>query len=161
MDAWLQPLIDWLNGLPLQAAIRETSWALPLIQTVHILAVAIVLTASLIIALRGIGLVGRDWSLARWQARFGTSAALALWTLLGTGLLMILAEPERELLNWLFRAKMLLVIVTLILAHALARALRATRTDRQAGPGVRLLAVVVFAAWIAVAMAGRWIAYVG
>lgn len=161
LDELLQPLIDWLNAQPIQQTVRDTSWVIPAVQTIHILAVAIVLTGALVIALRGLEITGKAWSLARWHARFRGSVVLALWVLLASGLVMILAEPERELLNWIFRAKMLLVIATLVLAGLLGRGLRKAKADRPAGAGVRVLAVVVLLAWIGVATAGRWIAYAG
>jgi hypothetical protein len=74
---------------------------------------------------------------------------------------MTIAEPERELLNIIFRAKMLAVIVTLIVAHFLSRSLRAATSDRPIGAGVRLVAVLVLLSWMGIAAAGRWIAYAG
>jgi hypothetical protein len=157
----LQPKIDWLNAQPFQQTIRYTEWIVPTMQTIHIIAVAFVMTAALIVALRGVELVGTDWSLARWHARFRASTILALWVLLGTGAVLTLAEPERELLNWIFRTKMVMVVITLILAHYLSRRLREARADRPAPGSVRLFAVIVLLCWVGIACAGRWIAYAG
>lgn len=161
MDEWLQGVADWLNTLSIHRTVQDTEWVVPAVQSVHIVGVAIVLTAALIIALRGLEVTGTHWSLARWSRRFHGSTIFALWMLLATGLVMVLAEPERELLNWIFRAKMLTVIVTLVIASVLGRRLRNTRNNRPVGAGVRLLAVLVLLLWVGVATAGRWIAYAG
>ncbi|MBN8830388.1 MAG: hypothetical protein J0G94_07100 [Sphingomonadales bacterium] len=161
MDEFLQGWIDWLNAQPFQQTIRYTEWVVPTVQTIHIVAVAVVITAALVIALRGVELTGREWSLARWHQRFRSGTIAALWVLLATGLVMTLAEPERELLNWIFRAKMVMVIVTLIIAHFLSRRLEQAKPDRPAGGDVRAAAFLVLLCWIGIATAGRWIAYAG
>jgi hypothetical protein len=161
LDEMLQPLIDWLHAQPFQQTFAGTFWIVPTAQTIHILCVAIVMTGALVIALRGMGLAGKEWSLARWQVRFHGATVAALWVLLATGIVMTIAEPERELLNIIFRAKMLAVIVTLIVEHFLSRSLRAATSDRPVGVGVRLVAVLVLLSWMGIAAAGRWIAYAG
>lgn len=157
----LQPLIDWIHAQPIQQTLAGTFWVVPATQTVHIICVAIVMTGALIIALRGLGLAGKEWSLARWERRFHRSTVVALWTLLATGIVMTIAEPERELLNIIFRAKMLAVIITIIVTHFMGRSLRAAGADQPAGMGVRMTAVVVLISWMGIAAAGRWIAYAG
>jgi hypothetical protein len=161
LDEMLQPLIDWLHAQPFQQTFAGTFWIVPTAQTIHIICVAIVMTGALVIALRGLGLAGKEWSLARWQVRFHGATVAALWVLLATGIVMTIAEPERELLNIIFRAKMLAVIVTLIVAHFLSRSLSAATSDRPVGAGIRLVAVLIVLSWMGIAAAGRWIAYAG
>ena len=137
---------------------------MPAVQSVHVVAVAIVFTAAVVLALRGMELVGRHWSIARWSRYFRGSTILAVWTLLATGLVMILAEPKRELMNQVFRAKMVTIVVTLLIAHMMGRRLRQAGVNRTAGGGVRLAAIFVLLLlllWTGFAMAGRWIAYAG
>ncbi|HWJ68473.1 MAG TPA: DUF6644 family protein [Sphingobium sp.] len=162
MDDWLQGIVDWIDGLTIHAAVQDAGWVVPAVQSVHIAAVAVVLTGALILALRGMELVGRHWSLTRWSRYFHGSTIAALWVLLATGLLMILAEPERELMNWIFRAKMLTVIVTLLIAQTMSRRLRrGGHSPVPVGGGVRLTAILILLLWTGVATAGRWIAYAG
>lgn len=161
MDEWLKGVVDWLISLPIHQQVADREWIVPAVQTIHIICVAIVMSSALIIALRGVGLTGTHWSLARWHQRFRGSTMLALLGLLATGCVMILAEPERELMNWIFRAKMVLVIVTILIWRVLGGRLAQARADRPATGGTRLLAFVVLFAWIGAAAAGRWIAYAG
>ncbi len=161
MDQWLQGVADWLKAQPIHETLAGKEWIVPAVQTVHIICVAIVLTAALLIALRGMELAGTHWSLARWSRRFRVSTTTALWVLLATGIIMVVAEPERELMNWIFRAKMLTVIVTILIAGMMGRRLRATRGNQPVGAGVRLVAILVLLLWFGVATAGRWIAYAG
>lgn len=162
MDETVQSLVDWIQAQPIQQTFASTSWVVPTAQTVHIIMVAIVITGALVLALRGLELAGREWSFARWHNRFHRSTVAALWLLLASGIVMTIAEPERELMNTIFRLKMLTVIVTIVIAHFIGRGLRAAGPPhRPAGIGVRILAVIVLLLWIGVAAAGRWIAYAG
>jgi len=161
VDELLRGVVDWLDTLSVHATIRDAGWIVPAVQSIHIACVALVFTGALIVALRGLELAGGHWSLARWSRYFHGSTVTALWILLATGLVMIVAEPERELMNWVFRTKMLLVVITLVIAGALGRQLRRSAGDRPANGVVRLVALLVVLLWIGVAMAGRWIAYAG
>jgi len=161
VDELLRGVVDWLDTLSVHATIRDAGWIVPAVQSIHIACVALVFTGALIVALRGLELAGGHWSLARWSRYFHGSTVTALWVLLATGLVMIVAEPERELMNWVFRTKMLLVVVTLIVAGVLGRHLRRPPGGRPASGVVRIVALVIVLLWICVAMAGRWIAYAG
>jgi hypothetical protein len=161
LDELLQSLADWINAQPIQQAFAGTSWVVPGAQTIHIICVAIVISGALVLALRGMELTGGEQSLARWHSRFHGSTVAALWVLLATGVVLTITEPDRELMNWVFRVKMLTVIVTIIIFSVMGRWLRAAPAERPAGPGVRILALIVLLLWIGVAAAGRWIAYAG
>lgn len=161
MDGMLQGVVNWLDALSIHATIRDAGWVVPAVQSIHIACVALVFTGALIVALRGLELAGGHWSLARWSRYFHGSTVAALWVLLATGLVMIVAEPERELMNWIFRTKMLLVVVTLLIAGALGRRLRRPGGGQPVNGAVRLVALLVVLMWIGVATAGRWIAYAG
>ena len=70
MAQLLNSLCVWLDQTALSQAIQATSWAVPTVQTVHILSVAVVITSALMLDLRLIGVVGVDQPLDRVWARF-------------------------------------------------------------------------------------------
>jgi len=87
-----------------------------------------------------------------------------LSVLLVSGILLTITEPARELLNWVFRVKMLLVLLLagiLLLVQSRLRRNPEYWTQspgrRAASRAVGALAVVVGAC---IVTAGRWIAYV-
>jgi hypothetical protein len=155
----LQGVIEKINALPLHETVRDALWVVPTFQTIHILAVGIVFSGSLIIALRALGLAGTFWTLGRWHKRLSAWTGFALLALLFSGAVLILAEPERELLNSLFQIKMPLVIATTLLSYGLAR--RFNRDGSKTSFGVKLGAVVIFLLWAVIMGLGRWIAYAG
>ncbi len=86
MADWLEQVTVRINALPVHETVRDLLWVVPTFQTIHILS-GIVFSASLLVALRALGIAGTFWSLARWHRRF------SLWT--GFALLALFAVGER------------------------------------------------------------------
>ena len=117
-----------------------------------------------LIDLRLLGWAGTDQTLRQTIDRFGPWLTSALWLMLATGLLMVVAEPVRELVTFSFWAKMLLVAVGVLVAGVfqgvLRRRQRLWEEERIARYRfVRMLAVLTFLLWAAVIILGRLIAY--
>src|ERR1700687_5623333 len=99
----------WLQGTPISLAIQRTDWVVPLVQTIHILSIAAVVSGALMIDLRLLGALGRDQSVARVSGRFRPMIWRPLPILLLTGVVLIVGEPSRSLENPVFGLKMALL----------------------------------------------------
>ena len=149
----------WLAGTSLSHVLQDVEWLVPAIQTVHIAAVALLFSSSLLLTLGVLGRHARELPLARTAARFLPGFYWGLPALLATGALMITAEPERALPNPAFQLKMLLVLTASTVTFALARGVRHLPADGGAGGLARFAAVAALALWLAALVAGRFIAY--
>jgi len=154
----------WLASTPPSVFIQEhNAWAIPAIQSVHIVGIGLVMGSVLMIDLRILGLAWTDQTLGQTTSRFGPWLTGSLWLLLVTGLLMVVGEPVRELVTFSFWLKMALVALGTVVAVAFQRTLRREerRWDDGASHGrsIKTLAVVTFLVWIAVIFLGRLIAY--
>src|SRR5215468_1883560 len=107
---------DWLSQTSISVAIQAHEWVIPTVQSIHIVAIGIVLASVFMIDLRVLGLAGRDQSLRETTGRFGPWLTGALCVLLATGVLMVIGEPARELLAFSFWLKMFLVAVGSVIA---------------------------------------------
>lgn len=157
----LVQVTERINAMPLHETVRDILWVVPAAQSVHILAVAVVFSASLIVALRAFGIAGTYWPLARWQQRFSLWTGVALIVLLLSGAVLVLAEPERELLNSLFQIKMPLVVATTLLSFGIGRQFKYAAPGAPTSIGVKLGALLIFLLWAVIMGLGRWIAYAG
>ena len=160
----MKPLCDWLAQTAFSTGLSGIPWAVPLLQSIHILAIGIVFSSVAMLDLRLAGLIGRETSLRETARRFLPWIWAALAVLLGTGLLQIMAEPARELLNWIFWTKMALVVAATATTALVGRTLEEGRfRDLAAGKRrmVRIGAGVSLVLWIVVITCGRWIAYAG
>lgn len=149
-------LAKTLAGTPLAAGLRDTPWAIPAIQCLHIAAIAVLLVSSLVGQLRIAGLMAGDEPLDRIALWLRPRMRGAVAVLLATGLLMILSEPSRTLGNAVFWAKLGVVAAAFTLSEQLvARAAAAAPLPRWARP----TSLVVLALWVVAIACGRWIAY--
>jgi magnesium-transporting ATPase (P-type) len=160
----IQQFCDWLSGTQVSIAFQSAGWFVPLVQTVHIVSIAILLTSVYVVSFRLIGLTRGAQPLSSVAARLAPWIWASLCVLLATGILLIITEPARELLNWVFRAKMLMVLLLAgILAAAQLRVRSSpdywnhSRARRRAGQAIGWLCVAIGAC---IVIAGRWIAYV-
>lgn len=153
----LHQFSEWLSSTPFSLAIQGTTWAIPAIQTVHILGLALVLTSALILALRFIGLGLSAEPLPQLAHRYTRVIWLLLVLLLASGALLIVAEPGRTITNPVFYAKMIMLALAIIATLWLGGAAR-RHGDRPLGLH-KFVAAISVALWVAIIFAGRFIAY--
>jgi uncharacterized membrane protein SirB2 len=158
----MEEFATWLAGTRVSTLILDTAWAVPSLQTVHILAIAMVLSSSGMIVLRLFGRAGLRATLTETLDRYLPWIWGALVVLAATGALLVTGEPERSLLNPVFQLKMLLLVAAIAATVVLARQMRSAAVAHGAAarPAVVGLALAGFLLWCGIAVAGRWIAYV-
>ncbi|MDB5682553.1 MAG: conserved hypothetical rane protein [Sphingomonas bacterium] len=159
MNGWLEGLSAYLETFGLHQTMQTVEWAVPALQTIHILAIGVVFSSSLVVALRVAHISGIEWSPARWGKRLDRWVFTALAVLLVSGAVLIIGEPARSLLSPMFQIKIPLVIVAAILVWVLGHRLQRLDPPHRATGTEKLLAILIVLLWIAVISAGRWIAY--
>jgi hypothetical protein len=159
----LKGLSDWLAATSLSHTIQTTTWIIPTVQTIHILAVAVLFTSAVLVNLRVWRLLERDVPLPEVARRFLPTIWPIVLILLITGSLLIIGEPRRSLLNSTFYLKMALLAVALALTVALQWSLSSAPKMPDGNSGRRLVqyfaATASMAVWSGILFAGRWIAY--
>jgi magnesium-transporting ATPase (P-type) len=160
----IEQFCDWLSRTNVSVAFQSANWFVPLVQTVHIIAIAILLTTVYVMSFRLIGLTRGAQALATLTAKSTPWFWTALSVLLVSGILLTITEPARELLNWAFRIKMLLVMALAGMLWMVQLRMRqnpeywtASPARRHASHAIGIVAVIVGAS---IVTAGRWIAYV-
>src|SRR5579884_3060591 len=102
----LRSFSDWLAATPVSLFIQTTDWIIPTVQTVHILCIAVVISAALMVHLHTLGLAMRSQASVVLTRRFLPWTWGALLLLLLTGAILVVAEPGRSLPNPVFQLKM-------------------------------------------------------
>lgn len=151
-EAFANWLLNNVPGLP------------PILQTIHLLSIAAIMASAVFINLRAL-----EWALPT-QRPEEMRQRLQAWTwygLLGvfsSGILFVLARPNRYFSNPVFQIKFALLFLAVLATFALDRLSRrqtfigAASRDRQ-GPA-KFIAFFSLLMWVGVVLAGRWIAYV-
>jgi hypothetical protein len=160
----MQGFAQWLADGALSQWLQRALWPIILLQTLHILAIAMVLSSVAMVELRVLGLASGQ-SMTRTAQRFLPWIWTGLGVLAASGIVLVIAEPKRTLdNNPAFQLKMLMLAIAIAMTVAFQISLRrnAGRWDTKASGGKTLgaLAVLTLMLWLAIAVAGRWIAYV-
>jgi hypothetical protein len=162
-DLGLSEFSKWLAATEVSHVIQTTTWIIPTLQTIHILSVAAVFSAAILVDLRIWRLIERDEPLPEMARRFLPTIWPVLVILLVTGSLLIIGEPRRSLLNSTFYLKMALLVVAILLTIGLQRSISSSPNswdrDRWRRIVGRFAATVSILVWCGILFAGRWIAY--
>jgi hypothetical protein len=149
---------DWLSSTRISNEFATTSWVVPVTQAFHILAICALFGAAVLFNLYVLRGLDRERPTGEVAARLLPWIWWALPILLGTGIILTITEPARELMSNTFRYKMLLILaaitVTAILQAVVSRDVRRSRASLARG-----LALAALVLWFAVVAAGRLIAY--
>src|ERR1700733_16197670 len=123
--ATLSDVSKWLAATSLSHTIQTTGWIIPALQTVHILCVAVLFSAAVLVDLRVWRLFLRDLPLRDVGRRFLPLIWPVVLILLVTGGLLIIGEPRRSLLNATFYIKMGVLAFALVITGLLQWSLTA------------------------------------
>jgi hypothetical protein len=147
---------DALSATAFSNYLQTTEALIPLLQSVHIVAVSVLFAAALMVDLRVLGTGLKSETLSAVAARFIPSIWVCIAILLVTGALLIVAEPGRTLGNSSFYLKMACLVAAIIVTlwlRGFARGSKPVTALSTAGAVVSLLL------WTTIIVAGRYIAY--
>lgn len=153
-------LLEWCSNTTTIVFIRDSSFGMPAVQSVHLLGLTVLLAAILVLNLRLAGVSMMDWSLPAVEQQLRPWAWGATTLVLASGVVMFLGNPEKYLASAPFQVKMASLALAMLCQFGLFR--RFFRSE----PGVRRRSINIVVAglsltlWFAVGWAGRAIAFV-
>jgi hypothetical protein len=157
------PIFDPIAQSAIGVFVRESTWAYPLFETVHVIGLALVFGPILLFDLRVLGW-NKDLAVSRLQA------ALLPWVWTGfalnaaSGIALFVSDAAEFAANTAFRFKMVLLVLTglnaLYFQTRIARATVAWDRESVAPFTARISAATSIALWLAIITAGRMIAYI-
>ena len=156
----LTELSLWIADTSLSNLIVTNFWAIPIIQVFHILSLAGAFGAVFMITLRVFGLAGMNRTLAETERRYVRWIWWSLLVMFLSGLLLIVGEPIRELINPIFWIKMVLVVVAIVVSLAFhGRVMKRLAAGGVVTGGIKAASIGIIILWCVIMLCGRWIAY--
>lgn len=141
-------------------AIQNKSDLIAFLQSLHILAISVILIAMLVFNFR---LISNKLGDSLFLSGFKYNAIVSLPVLLVTGVFLIIAEPARSLANEAFQIKMILLVIVLSIYRYLNQTVFSTADFPNSSVQVSLIsklwAALSILIWVGIVFAGRWIAY--
>jgi hypothetical protein len=154
----------WLESTPPALAISESSWLFPGIESVHVLAITLVVGSITMVDLRLLGIYQRDRPADELIAEVLPWTWASFAVAVCSGALLFASNASHYWGTVPFRAKMLLLVLAglnMSVFHATTHRSaadwgRRTRTPRAA----KISGGVSLGLWIGVVTLGRWIGFV-
>ena len=149
----------WIQFSPPLVAMRSSPWFFPVIATIHLMGLALVGGAVLVVDLRLLGFGLRRQPVAqlaqdgeRWLLR-------GLMVSLPTGVLLFMCFATKYYYLMFFWVKMASLLLVLVLTFSIRRRV-ATADETQMSPvWSKMVALVSLSLWTTVAIGGRWIGF--
>jgi hypothetical protein len=158
----MEEFAQWLATTSASAVVQKTLWLIPLMQTIHIICVALVFSSVVMIEFRVLGYT-KSGTVAETARRFVPWIFVCVVVMALTGAVLIIGEPTRSLPSFEFQMKMLFLAIALAFTIVFARSVYRDADAWTDNSGARTvhsaLAIVALASWCAVVIWGRWIAY--
>jgi len=155
--------LEWLGSTPWSIALLESLYAWPLVESTHVLSLALFVGTAVINDLRLLG-----WTMNSVPVSEVTGRLLP-WTRVGfaviviTGLLLFYSDPVRYYHNIFFRLKILLLVVAGLNVFVFHRGIHRRVAEWSLDPllprQARVAGAVSLAVWALIVVAGRMIAY--
>jgi len=156
-------MLEWLQRTSVAVQIRDSLFTFPVLESIHVVGLALVFGTIAILDLRLLGVASTDRPVSRLMSDLlkWTWAAFALTAL--TGGLMFSTNAVVYFHNTFFRAKMILLVLAAL--NMLVFELTARRTmdrwDRSGSPPrmAKVVATLSLVIWVGVIVAGRVIGF--
>jgi hypothetical protein len=153
------PFFKWANDTWVSKMINDSSWLFPAIEGIHIVALALLFGAVLVLNLRLMGVMMRGRPLPQLARELQAWTFCSLVIILITGVMLWLSEAVKTFYSTPFRIKIVLLVSAIIFHYAISSRLM-RRDEHQLSPMLsKLAAVIAIALWMGVGFAGRAIGF--
>jgi hypothetical protein len=141
--------------------LRNSKYAIPVIQSFHLFGITLLLGGMVILNLRLLGMGFTQLPMAMLGKQVWRWALAGLALAIVSGFLVFLPDPARYAANYAFRTKMSVLCLAVLFQFSLFR--RAIRSDTAESRtrSTSVVAVLSLTLWFLVGWAGRAIAFLG
>lgn len=154
---------SWLEGTALAQGVSESTWLFPTIETIHVLAIALVVGSIAMVDLRLMDLISRERAIGDVLAdalpwTWGSFVVAAL-----SGAALFTSKAATYWLNGPFKWKLLLLLLAglnMALFHALTYPRLLTEERRSPPLRARCAGAASLIIWLSIVTLGRWIGFV-
>ncbi|HJZ71503.1 MAG TPA: DUF6644 family protein [Vicinamibacterales bacterium] len=155
----LLPYFQWVSQTRVSQAIGQSPWAFAVIESAHLLGLAVIGGAVLMLDLRLLGLGLRDQPIERVARDAFPWLVGSLIVMLVTGFALFLSEPTKCYYSTPFWVKMASLLLAMIFALTVHRRVALAGEGQVRPIWLKAVAVVSLVLWFGVGASGRWIGF--
>ena len=155
--------LQWLHDTGFSITLRESVWAEPIVETVHVLTLTFFLGFTVLLDLRLVGVAMRRRRVSEVIGQLNPWIIGSFAVMIVSGVLLFSGDPVLFYASTFFKIKMLMLMLALanILVFLLTVGRKVAEWDQnaQSPRGAKVAAIVSLVLWAAIVAAGRAIAY--
>ena len=155
----LLPFFEWCESSALMVAMRSSLWLFPVIESLHLVGLALIGGAILIVDLRLLGFGLRRQPVAVLARDAERWLIVSLFVMLPTGFLLFMASAVKCYYLPVFWVKMTTLSLALAFTFSVRRRVALTGETRMNPLSAKLVAVISLSLWSIVAIAGRFVGF--
>ena len=149
----------WCEHSAIGGAIRSSSWLFPVIEAFHLLGLAVIGGAVLVVDLRLFGFGLRRQPVAQLARDAQPWLIASLMVMVATGVLMFTSEAIKCYYHPAFWVKMTSLFLAIIFTFTVRRKVALADETRMGPLRSKLVALVSITLWSGVGIGGRWIGF--
>ena len=155
----LLPLFGWIDSSAVGEAIRESTWLFPVIEAFHLLGLAVIGGAILLVDLRLLGLGLRRQPVDQIARDAQPWLIGSLIAMLSSGFLLFTSEAVKCYYHDAFRIKMTSLLLAIVFTFTVRRKVTLAEPGRVGPFWSGIVALVSVTLWSGVGIGGRWIGF--
>ncbi len=155
--------LQWLNDTTFSITMRDSTWAEPVVETIHVLTLTLFLGFTVLLDLRLLGVSMRRRRASEVMAQLNPCLMVGFLVMIVTGVLLFCGDPVAFYNSIFFKVKMLMLSLAglnvWLFNATVGRKMAEWDIDSEMPSSAKAAAVVSLVLWVAIVAAGRAIAY--
>jgi len=157
----LLPLFESLEASAIGEAVRSSLWLFPVVEACHLMGLAVIGGAILVVDFRLLGLTLRTHSVARLARDMQPWVVGSLVVMILSGIPLFLSEAIKCYYSFAFWTKMTALVGAVLFTFTLRRVVAGAPDGRFPQAWNRAVALTSIGLWSTVGWGGRWIGFSG
>ena len=157
----LLPLFEALEQSAIGEAIRNSLWMFPIIEAFHLMGLAVIGGAILVVDFRLLGLGLRNHPVAKLARDMQPWVIGSVIVMVASGLPLFLSEAIKCYYSFAFWTKMTALLLALLFTFTIRRHVTSAPDSRVSPLLYKVVGLTSIALWSTVGWGGRWIGFSG
>jgi hypothetical protein len=155
----LLPYFQWCESSWLGQLIPSSTWLFPVIESVHLLALAVIGGAVLVVDMRLLGFGLRSRAVSEVAGEAYPYLVASLLVMIGTGVPLFFSEAIKCYYSDAFWVKMPALALAMLFSFTIRRRVSSAAEERYPAATRFAVGALSLMLWSTVGMAGRWIGF--
>ncbi len=160
---FLANFLQWLHDTQFSITMRESLYAEPIVETLHVLTLTLFLGFAVLLDLRLLGVVMRRRRMSEVLRQLNPWLIAGFVVMIVTGVLLFSGDPISFYSTAFFKVKMIMLVLAgvnvLIFNSTIGRRTAEWDLDANTPRAAKIAGIVSMVLWVAIVAAGRAIAY--